>query len=79
MTSSCDAPFSFSPDLRLSLGAQDALNVALRFAFPGLFSQDDGPTRTVTFVPDELSGPSSGPARLSRLERWSASSPATSS
>ena len=57
MSSSRDAPFSFSPDLRLSLGAPDALNVALRFAFPCLFSQDYGPTRAVIFVPDDRSGP----------------------
>ena len=52
MTSSRDAPFSFSPDLRLSLGAPDSLNVALRHAFPGLFSQSYGPTRAVTYGPD---------------------------
>ncbi len=59
MTSSRDAPFSFSPDNRLSLGApdSDALNVALRFAFPCLFSRDYWPTRAVAFVPDERSGP----------------------
>ncbi len=57
MTSSRDAPFSFSPDLRLSLGAPDALNVALRFAFPCLFSESYGPTRAVTFVPDGRFGP----------------------
>ena len=57
MTSSRDSPLSFSPDLRLSLGAPDALNVALRFAFPCLFNRDYGPTRAVAFVPDERSGP----------------------
>ena len=57
MTSSRDAPFSFSPDLRLSLGAPDALNVALRHAFPCLFSQSYGPTRAVAYVPDGRFGP----------------------
>jgi hypothetical protein len=57
MTSSRDSPFSFSPDLRLSLGAPDALNVSLRFAFPGLFSRDYGPTRAVAQVFDDRSGP----------------------
>ena len=57
MTSSRDSPFSFSPDLRLSLGAPDGLNVALRHAFPGLFSQGYAPTRAVTFISDERSGP----------------------
>jgi hypothetical protein len=57
MTSSRDTPFSFSPDLRLSLGAPDALNVSLRHAFPCLFSQSYGPTRAVTSVPDGRPGP----------------------
>ena len=57
MTSSRDSPFSFSPDLRLSLGAPDALNVSLRFAFPGLFSRDYGPTRAVAQFSDDRSGP----------------------
>ncbi len=57
MTSSRDSPFSFSPDLRLSLGAPDGLNVALRFAFPCLFNRDYAPTRAVMFVSDERSGP----------------------
>ena len=46
-----------SPDLRISLGAQDGLNVSLRFAFPCLFNRDYGPTRAVMLVPDERSGP----------------------
>jgi hypothetical protein len=57
MTSSRDSPFSFSPDLRLSLGAPDGLNVSLRFAFPCLFSRDYGPSRAVTLVSDDRSGP----------------------
>jgi hypothetical protein len=57
MTSSRDSPLSFSPDLRLSLGAPDGLNVALRFAFPCLFNRDYAPTRAVTFVSDDRSGP----------------------
>ena len=50
MTSSRDFPFSFSPDLRLSLGAPDGLNVALRFAFPCLFSESYAPTRAALSV-----------------------------
>jgi hypothetical protein len=57
MTSSRDFPFSFSPDLRLSLGAPDGLNVALRFAFPCLFSESYAPTRAVLSVPVAGSGP----------------------
>jgi hypothetical protein len=57
MTSSRDSPFSFSLDLRLSLGALESLNVDLRFTFPCLFNRDYGPTRAVTLVSDERSGP----------------------
>ena len=37
MSSLRDSPFSFSPDLRDSLGSPDALNVAVRSRFPSLF------------------------------------------
>ncbi len=51
MTSSRDAPFSFSPDLRAALGA--VLNVAVRFSFPCLFDRDYAPSRAVTLIPGE--------------------------
>jgi hypothetical protein len=57
MTSSRDFPFSFSPDLLLSLGAPDGLNFALRFAFPCLFSEGYAPTRAVMSVSAAGSGP----------------------
>jgi hypothetical protein len=55
--SSRDAPFSFSPDLRLSLGPPDALNAAVRRAFPCLFDRDYAPTLATMLVPDDRSGP----------------------
>ena len=57
MTSSRDSPFLFSPDLRLSLGPPDALNVALRVSFPRLFDRDYAPTRAVSVVLDDSTGP----------------------
>lgn len=57
MTSSRDSPFSFSPDLRLSLGSPEALNVALRASFPRLFDRDYAPTRAVSVVPADSTGP----------------------
>jgi hypothetical protein len=53
MTSSRDAPFSFSLDLRAALGAPDVLNVAMRFSFPCLFDRDYAPSRAVTLIPGE--------------------------
>ena len=58
--SSRDAPFSFSPDLRLSLGAPDALNVAVRNAFPALFDSSYAPRRASMPVTSERVGPGVG-------------------
>ena len=60
MSSSRDAPFSFSPDLRLSLGAPDALNVAVRNAFPALFDSSYAPRRASMPVTSERVGPGVG-------------------
>ena len=57
MTSSRDAPFSFSPDLRVVLGAPNVLNVAVRSAFPCLFDRDYAPARAVTLTPGERYSP----------------------
>ena len=57
MSSSRDVPFSFSPDLRLSLGAPDALNVAVRTAFPALFDSSYAPRRASMPVTSERVGP----------------------
>ena len=56
MSLSRDTPFSFSPDLRLSLGSPDALNVAVWGAFPCLFDGDYAPTRATMLFSDERSG-----------------------
>ena len=60
MSSSRDSPFSFSPDLRLSLGAPDALNVAVRNAFPALFDSSYAPRRASMPVTSERVGPGVG-------------------
>ena len=55
MSSSRDYPFSFSPDLRLSLGSPDGLNSSVRLAFPGLF---DGSLANFTrFSVSDRTGP----------------------
>jgi hypothetical protein len=56
MSSSRDAPFSFSPDLRSSLGPPDRLNVVVRTAFPALFDRDRGPSRAALPFSSEFAG-----------------------
>ena len=55
MSSSRDYPFTFSPDLRDTLGTPDQLNADIRAAFPMLF--DNSIKSRVTYVNDDLLGP----------------------
>ena len=55
MSTSRDFPFSFSPEARLVLGPPDALNSAVRAAFPAL--EDGWAGRTASFFPAGLCGP----------------------
>ena len=54
MSTSRDFPFSFSAEARAVLGSPDALNLAVRTAFPELEAGWAG--RTATFATDSLSG-----------------------
>jgi hypothetical protein len=54
MSTSRDFPFSFSAEARAVLGSPDALNLAVRTAFPELEAGWAG--RTATFATDNLSG-----------------------
>ncbi len=54
MSTSRDFPFSFSAEARAVLGSPDALNLAVRSAFPELEAGWAG--RTATFAFDSLSG-----------------------
>ena len=55
MSSSRDYPFTFSPNLRDSLGTPDRLNTEIRTAFPSLF--DNSIKSRLTYVNDDLLGP----------------------
>jgi hypothetical protein len=55
MSSSRDYPFTFSPNLRDSLGTPDRLNTEIRTAFPSLF--DNSIKSRLTYVNDNLLGP----------------------
>jgi hypothetical protein len=58
MSSSRDFPFSFSPDVRLSLGDPGPLNASLRSAFPDLFN---GHIASLTYAfQSEFIGPGVG-------------------